>query len=90
MFTPATELPDAGVPVVGLCVMMTELYAPEHDNVVLVSVVEANTTVDVTTPSVYKLPAVPPVTVNGGPALSFTVYGTTVNGPYFVLLLRSV
>ena len=68
VFAPEMVAPDAGVPPVGLYVMINELYAPEHDNVVPVAFVDPNVTVDVTTPSVYKLPAVPPVTVNGVPA----------------------
>jgi hypothetical protein len=88
VFAPETAAPLAGVPPVGLYVTTTELYAPENDNVVPPLVVALKVTDDVTAPSVYKLPAVPPVTVNGVPATPDAVYGTTVNGPYCVLLAR--
>jgi hypothetical protein len=90
VFAPDTVDPDTGVPLAGVYMITTELYAPLHDNVVPLIVVDPNVTVDVTTPSVYKLPAVPPVTVKAGPDAPVAVYGTTVNGPYCTLLARPV
>jgi len=60
--------------------------------VVPLAVVPPNVILDVTTASVYRLPAVgvPPLTVNAVPVAPPAEYGTTVNGPVNALLDKPV